>query len=292
MIKDAVARNNEAGVPTGLFSNVQGNPTGKNVEDGIAAYKAGGHDGVIAFGGGSALDAAKAVALMIGQKRPIWDYEDIGDWWTRVDPNGIATIIAVPTTSGTGSEVGRASVITDQDNHVKKIIFHPKMLPSIVIDDPELTVGLPAHITAATGMDALSHCLEGLLRAGLPPAGRRHRARRHAPDQGRAAGGGEGRQEPGRALQHDGGGQHGRHRVPEGPRRHARHQPPAGRALQHASRPDQRGRDALCAGIQPQRHRRAADAPRRATSTCPTRRSSRCWTGSSPCARRSASRTR
>jgi alcohol dehydrogenase class IV len=169
MIKDAVARNNAAGVPTGLFSNVQGNPTGKNVEDGIAAYKAGGHDGVIAFGGGSALDAAKAVALMIGQKRPIWDYEDIGDWWTRVDPDGIATIIAVPTTSGTGSEVGRASVITDQDNHVKKIIFHPKMLPSIVIDDPELTVGLPPHITAATGMDALSHCLEAYCAPGFHP---------------------------------------------------------------------------------------------------------------------------
>ena len=169
MIKDAIARNNEAGVPTGLFSNVQGNPTGKNVEDGIAAYKSGGHDGVIAFGGGSALDAAKAVALMIGQKRPIWDYEDIGDWWTRVDPNGIATIIAVPTTSGTGSEVGRASVITDQDKHVKKIIFHPKMLPSIVIDDPELTVGLPPHITAATGMDALSHCLEAYCAPGFHP---------------------------------------------------------------------------------------------------------------------------
>jgi alcohol dehydrogenase class IV len=169
MIKDAIARNNAAGVPTGLFSNVQGNPTGKNVEDGIAAYKAGGHDGVIAFGGGSALDAAKAVALMIGQKRPIWDYEDIGDWWTRVDPDGIATIIAVPTTSGTGSEVGRASVITDQDNHVKKIIFHPKMLPAIVIDDPELTVGLPAHVTAATGMDALSHCLEAYCAPGYHP---------------------------------------------------------------------------------------------------------------------------
>jgi alcohol dehydrogenase class IV len=169
MIRDAIARNEAAGVPTGLFSNVQGNPTGKNVDDGIAAYKAGGHDGVIAFGGGSALDAAKAVALMIGQKRPIWDYEDIGDWWTRVDPSGIATIIAVPTTSGTGSEVGRASVITDQDKHVKKIIFHPKMLPSIVIDDPELTVGLPPHITAATGMDALSHCLEAYCAPGFHP---------------------------------------------------------------------------------------------------------------------------
>jgi alcohol dehydrogenase class IV len=140
-----------------------------NVEDGIAAYKAGGHDGVIAFGGGSALDAAKAVALMIGQKRPIWDYEDVGDWWTRVDPAGVAPIIAVPTTSGTGSEVGRASVITDESNHVKKIIFHPKMLPGIVIDDPELTVGLPPHITAATGMDALSHCLEAYCAPGYHP---------------------------------------------------------------------------------------------------------------------------
>ncbi len=169
MIKDAIARNNDAGVPTGLFSNVQGNPTGQNVEDGIATYKAGGHDGVIAFGGGSALDAAKAVALMVGQKRPIWDFEDIGDWWTRVDPNGMAPVVAVPTTSGTGSEVGRASVITDEANHVKKIIFHPKMLPAIVIDDPELTIGLPPHITAATGMDALSHCLEAYCAPGYHP---------------------------------------------------------------------------------------------------------------------------
>lgn len=169
MIKDAVAANNAAGVPTGLFSEVQGNPIGKNVEDGVKVFKAGKHDGVIAFGGGSALDAAKAVALMVGQVRPIWDFEDIGDWWTRVDPAGIAPIIAVPTTSGTGSEVGRASVITDETNHVKKIIFHPKMLPAIVIDDPELTVGLPPHITAATGMDALSHCLEAYCAPGYHP---------------------------------------------------------------------------------------------------------------------------
>src|SRR5262245_15827539 len=169
MIKDAIARNEAAGVPTGLFSAVQGNPTGKNVEDGIAAYKAGNHDGVIAFGGGSALDAAKAVALMVGQTRPIWDFEDIGDWWTRVNAAGIAPIIAVPTTSGPGSEVGRASAITDESTHVKKIIFHPKMLPAIVIDDPELTVGLPPHITAATGMDALSHCLEAFCAPGFHP---------------------------------------------------------------------------------------------------------------------------
>ncbi len=169
MIREAIEANKASGVPTGLFSNVQGNPTGKNVEDGVAAFKAGKHDGVIAFGGGSALDAAKAVALMVGQKRPIWDFEDIGDWWTRVDAHGIAPIVAVPTTSGTGSEVGRASVITDETNHVKKIIFHPKMLPAIVIDDPELTLGLPAHITAATGMDALSHCLEAYCALGYHP---------------------------------------------------------------------------------------------------------------------------
>jgi alcohol dehydrogenase class IV len=169
MIKDAIARNEAAGIPTGLFSEVQGNPIGKNVDDGLKVYREGKHDGVIAFGGGSALDAAKAIALMTGQKRPIWDFEDIGDWWTRVDPAGIAPIIAVPTTSGTGSEVGRASVITDESTHTKKIIFHPKMLPSIVIDDPELTVGLPAHVTAATGMDALSHCLEAYCAPGFHP---------------------------------------------------------------------------------------------------------------------------
>ena len=169
MIKDAIALNEKEGVPTGLFSDVQPNPIGKNVEDGVKVYRAGKHDGVIAWGGGSGLDAAKAVAFMAGQTRPLWDFEDIGDWWTRADANAIAPIIAVPTTSGTGSEVGRASVITDEVAHVKKIIFHPKMLPSIVIDDPELTVGLPAHITAATGMDALSHNLEAFCAPGYHP---------------------------------------------------------------------------------------------------------------------------
>jgi hypothetical protein len=169
MIKETIARNEAEGLPTGLFSQIQGNPTAKNVEDGVKAYKAGGHDGVIAFGGGSALDAAKAVALMVGQTRPIFDFEDVGDWYTRVDPNGMAPVIAVPTTSGTGSEVGRASVITDEVNHVKKIIFHPKMMPAIVIDDPELTIGLPPHITAAVGMDALSHNLEALCAPGFHP---------------------------------------------------------------------------------------------------------------------------
>ncbi|PVZ70577.1 iron-containing alcohol dehydrogenase [Pelagibaculum spongiae] len=151
-----------AGLNCGVFSQIKANPNGKNVEDGVAAYKAGKHDGVIAFGGGSGLDAAKAIALMVGQDRPLWDFEDVADNWTRVNESGVAPIVAVPTTAGTGSEVGRASVITDQDNQIKRIIFHPKMLPSLVILDPELTVGLPAKVTAATGMDALSHNLEAL----------------------------------------------------------------------------------------------------------------------------------
>ena len=160
MIKEAIERNAAAGLPTGLFADVKGNPIGKNVEDGLKVFRAGKHDGVIAFGGGSALDAGKAIALMAGQHRPIWDFEDVGDNWTRVNAAGIAPIVAVPTTSGTGSEVGRVSVITNEATHQKKLIFHPKMQPSIVISDPALTVGLPAKITAATGMDALAHCLE------------------------------------------------------------------------------------------------------------------------------------
>ena len=155
-----VCRN--AGLETGVFSGVKGNPTGQNVEDGVKAYHEGGYDGVIAFGGGSGIDAAKAIALMVGQDRPLWDFEDVGDNWTRVNEAGIAPIVAVPTTAGTGSEVGRASVIIDTENHVKKIIFHPRMLPGLVILDPQLTVSLPPHITAATGMDALSHSLEAL----------------------------------------------------------------------------------------------------------------------------------
>jgi alcohol dehydrogenase class IV len=151
-----------AGLRCGEFSAIKANPTGENVEDGVDYYREQGHDSVIAFGGGSALDAGKAVALMVGQDLPIWDFEDVGDNWTRVNTAGMAPVVAVPTTAGTGSEVGRASVITDLEQHVKKIIFHPNMLPAQVILDPELTVGLPPMITAATGMDALSHNLEAL----------------------------------------------------------------------------------------------------------------------------------
>jgi alcohol dehydrogenase class IV len=169
MVKDAIARNAEAGRPTGLFSEVQGNPVGRNVDEGLAAYRAGDHDGVIAFGGGSAIDAAKAVALMAGQTRPLWDFEDKRDNWRRADPAGVAPIVAVPTTAGTGSEVGRASVIVDEDAATKKIIFHPRMMPSVVISDPELTIGLPPNVTAATGMDALAHCVEALCAPGFHP---------------------------------------------------------------------------------------------------------------------------
>ncbi|OED46356.1 alcohol dehydrogenase [Rhodobacteraceae bacterium (ex Bugula neritina AB1)] len=149
-----------AGLGRRMFSEVDPNPNEKNLDAGVAAYKAGGHDGVIAFGGGSGLDLGKMVAFMSGQTRPVWDFEDIGDWWTRADSDAIAPIVAVPTTAGTGSEVGRASVITDSVTHQKKIIFHPKVLPSVVICDPELTVGMPKFITAGTGLDAFAHCVE------------------------------------------------------------------------------------------------------------------------------------
>ncbi|WP_306044959.1 iron-containing alcohol dehydrogenase [Nioella sp. MMSF_3534] len=149
-----------AGLGRAIFADVDPNPNEMNLAAGLEVYKAGGHDGVIAFGGGSGLDLGKMVAFMSGQTRPVWDYEDIGDWWTRADPDGIAPIIAVPTTAGTGSEVGRASVITNSVTHVKKIIFHPKVLPSVVIADPELTVGMPQAITAGTGLDAFAHCVE------------------------------------------------------------------------------------------------------------------------------------
>jgi len=169
MVAEALTRCRDAGLRVGLFSGIKGNPTGANVRDGLAAWRDGGHDGVIAFGGGSALDAGKAVALMAGQKRDLWDFEDVGDNWTRADPAGIAPVVAVPTTAGTGSEAGRASVIVDEERKVKKIIFHPKMLPAMVILDPELTVGLPPKLTAATGMDALSHNLEALCAPGWHP---------------------------------------------------------------------------------------------------------------------------
>ena len=158
--KNALDILDAAGLGRAVFSDVDPNPNDHNLAAGLAAYKAGGHDGVVAFGGGSALDLGKLIAFMSGQKRKIWDFEDIGDWWMRADASGIAPNICVPTTAGTGSEVGRAGVLTDSATHVKKIIFHPKILPSVTICDPELTVGMPKWITAGTGMDAFAHCLE------------------------------------------------------------------------------------------------------------------------------------
>lgn len=158
--QDMLDRCSQAGLKTAVYDGVQANPVQQNVDAGVAQYKSGNHDGVVAVGGGSGLDGGKAIALMVGQARPIWDFEDREDWWSRADPAGIAPIIAIPSTAGTGSEVGRAAVITDIRDHTKKIIFHPKMMPQIVIADPQVTVDLPAQVTAATGMDALSHNLE------------------------------------------------------------------------------------------------------------------------------------
>ncbi|MGH8285605.1 MAG: iron-containing alcohol dehydrogenase [Steroidobacteraceae bacterium] len=160
VVANAIALCSAEGLKVDVFSQVQSNPVEANVLAGVEAYRRGGHDGVIAFGGGSALDTGKAIALMVGQTRPIWDFEDKEDWYTRVNVAGMAPVVAVPTTAGTGSEVGRCSVLTDLRDHTKKLIFHPRLLPAIVIEDPELTVGLPPHITAAVGMDALSHNLE------------------------------------------------------------------------------------------------------------------------------------
>ena len=145
---------------TQIYSDVQGNPTGSNVTNGVKVFLEGNHDGVIAIGGGSGMDAGKGIAFLAHQSRPLWDFEDIGDWWTRADPSVIKPIIAIPTTAGTGSEVGRAAVFLNEENNKKKIIFHPKMLPQIAILDPSLTLNLPKSITAGTGMDALAHCIE------------------------------------------------------------------------------------------------------------------------------------
>jgi len=171
MIAAALETLKAAGIPSAIFADVKGNPISANVAAGLDAYKSHGCDGVIAWGGGSAMDCAKVIALMVGQSRPLWDFEDIGSNWKNADPDGIAPIIAVPTTSGTGSEVGRAGVITDEMTHTKKIIFHPKLMPTVVICDPELVTGLPANITAWTGMDALAHCLEAYCSPFYHPMG-------------------------------------------------------------------------------------------------------------------------
>lgn len=171
MTKAALGSLQSAGLQAAVFSEVKPNPVESNVYAGLAVLRDGGHDGVIAFGGGSALDAGKVIAFMAGQTRPMWDFEDVGDWWTRADPKGIAPVVAVPTTAGTGSEVGRAGVITQEATHTKKVIFHPAMMPKVTICDPELTVGMPPKITAGTGMDAFAHCLEAYCSPFYHPMG-------------------------------------------------------------------------------------------------------------------------
>src|SRR4030088_1611771 len=160
LIESIVKRIRDGGLAVRVFSDVKSNPTESNLLAGVDAFRAGGHDGVVAVGGGSALDVGKCVPFMVAQSRPVWDFEDVGDWWTRANSKGIAPIIAVPTTAGTGSEVGRAAVITREETHEKKIIFHPLMMPKVAIQDPELAAGLPPFLTMATCMDALAHCFE------------------------------------------------------------------------------------------------------------------------------------
>ena len=165
-VRAAVA---DADLASAVFSDLRPNPVGRDIDAGVAAFRAGGHDGVIAVGGGSALDVGKVIAFHARQTRPLWDFEDIGDWWTRADPDSIAPVIAIPTTAGTGSEVGRAGVVIDESTHRKVIVFHPKMLPVTVIADPELTIGLPRGPTVGTGLDALSHSLEAICSPGHHP---------------------------------------------------------------------------------------------------------------------------
>ena len=169
MVEDIISDLKKNFEDLSIFSNISGNPVGENVNDGVNEFKKNRCDGVIAFGGGSGLDVGKAIAFMHGQKRPIWDFEDIGDYWKRADENSIAPIIAIPTTAGTGSETGRASAIINKKTGIKKIIFHPKILPSIVILDPNLTLDLSPRLTAATGMDALSHNIEAFCAPGFHP---------------------------------------------------------------------------------------------------------------------------
>jgi alcohol dehydrogenase class IV len=164
-VRDALAANEAAGLPTKLFSNVRGNPTGENVEDGVRVFRDGGHDGVVALGGGSGIDAAKAIAMLSGQSGDLWTYLDR----SLIDPAGMAPVVALPTTAGTGSEVGRASIITQSSARTKRIVAHPNMMPGIVIADPELSLGLPPDLTAATGIDALIHCLEAYCAPGFHP---------------------------------------------------------------------------------------------------------------------------
>ena len=253
----------DAGLACGLFAAIRPNPTGADVERGVEALREGGHDGVIALGGGSGLDAAKAIAFMAGQERPLWDFEDRGDNWLRAKVEGILPVVAVPTTAGTGSEVGRAAVITNEAAHTKCIVFHPRMLPGQVIADPELTLGLPRTLTVWTGFDALSHNLEALCAPGFHPLADGIATEGIRLVHGWLRTGGPGGRESRRARRHAGGGEHGRDRVPERPRRDACAGAPDRRPARQPARPHHRDRHALRADAQPPGDRAS---PRRSSS--------------------------
>ena len=152
-----------------LFSNVNSNPNEENLNAGLEIFLSLGADGIVAIGGGSALDLGKLIAFMAVQKLSVWEFEDFGDLWKKAESEGISPIIAIPTTAGTGSEVGRAGVLTDTRTKTKKVIFHPKMLPAKVIADPDLTYFLPPPLVAGTGMDAFAHCLEAYCAPSFHP---------------------------------------------------------------------------------------------------------------------------
>ena len=252
-----------AGLGRALFADVDSNPTEVNMAAGIAAFRDGGHDGVVALGGGSGLDLGKVVAFMAGQTRPVWDFEDIGDWWTRANADAIAPIIAVPTTAGTGSEVGRAGVLTNTETHEKKIIFHPKMLAAVVICDPELTVGMPPAITAGTGMDAFAHCLEAYCSPHYHPMsqGIALEGMRLVKDNLLTAYR-DGTNIEARAP-HDVGRRHGRGGVPEGAGRGPCHLASGGGLFRHPPRHHQCRGHAAGAALQPPGHRGQDRARRR-----------------------------
>ncbi len=169
MVADIVGQLERAGIDARLYGEVQGNPTASNVQGGLELLRGEDRDGVIALGGGSALDAGKTIAMMARQQRPLWEYVDGDDAWMHVDPKAIAPVVAIPTTAGTGSEVGRAAVILDEEAHQKKIVWHPGMLPKMVISDPQLTIGLPPNITAWTGIDAMVHAIEAVCSPAYHP---------------------------------------------------------------------------------------------------------------------------
>jgi alcohol dehydrogenase class IV len=167
-ITDTVRVLEEGGLEVAVFSGIWGNPVKSQVEAGVAAFHAHHADAVVAVGGGAAIDVAKAIVLMAHHPGDLFDYED-GKPDARPMDRELPTYLAVPTTAGTGSEVGRSTVVSDDVTHVKKIIFSPRLLAQRVFVDPDLTMALPASVTANTGADALTHLVEAYLSKGFHP---------------------------------------------------------------------------------------------------------------------------